>query len=144
MDSYRTEKQATLKIQLEGGVELDPTPADPGGGPPAPELDILSSILRSFNEKYGTDWTDNDKLKRFLFQDLPEAVNGDEEYQNAKQFSDRQNAKITHEKKVIDKFQEIIFDHTELYKKFTDDTDFKRWLCNTLFELDYDAASASA
>ncbi len=141
MDSYRTEKQATLKIQLEGGVEIDPTPAEPGAGPQEAEFDVLSSILRSFNEKYGTDWTDNDKLKRFLFQDLPDAVNGDEEYQNAKQFSDRQNAKITHEKKVIDKFQEIIFDHTELYKKFTDDTDFKRWLCNTLFELDYDTVS---
>lgn len=141
MDSYRTEKQATIKIQLEGGVELEPTPADPGGGPPEPEIDVLSNILRSFNERYGTDWTDNDKLKRFLFQDLPEAVSGDEEYQNAKNFSDRQNAKITHEKKVIDKFQEIVFDQTELYKKFTDDPEFKRWLCNTLFELDYDALS---
>ncbi len=71
-------------------------------------------------------------------------MSGDEEYQNAKNFSDRQNAKITHEKKVIDKFQEIIFDHTELYKKFTDDPDFKRWLCNTLFELDYDAVSTAS
>ena len=141
MDSYRTEKQATIKIQLEGGVELEPTPADPGGGLPAPEIDRLSNILRSFNERYGTDWTDNDKLKRFLFQDLPEAVSSDEEYQNAKNFSDRQNARITHEKKVIDKFQEIIFDHTELYKKFTDDPEFKRWLCNTLFELDYNTIS---
>ncbi|MGI4791509.1 MAG: type I restriction endonuclease subunit R [Janthinobacterium lividum] len=143
MDSYRTEKQATIKIQLEGGMELSPTPAEPGGGPPEPEIDLLSNILRSFNERYGTDWTDSDKLTRFLFIDLPEAVSQDEEYQNAKNFSDRQNAKITHEKKVIEKFQEIIFDHTDLYKKFTDNPDFKRQLCNTLFELDYDKISRS-
>lgn len=141
MDSYRTEKKATIKIQLEGGVELIPASAEPGGGPVEPEIDILSNILRSFNERFGTGWTDNDKINRFLFEDLPAAVNQDEEYQNAKKV-DRQNAKITHEKKVIDKFQEIIFEHTEIYKKFTNDLEFKRWLCNTLFELDYDVVGS--
>ena len=138
IDSYRTEKQATIKIQLEGGIELDPTPADPGGGPPESEIDVLSNILRSFNERYGTDWTDDDRIKQFLFQDLPHAVNQDEDYQNAKQFQDRKTAKIVHDKKVVDKFQDFIFDHTEIYKKFTNEPEFKAWLCNTLFELDYD------
>lgn len=138
MDSYRVEQQAAVAVKLEAGEELTPTPADPRGNKPGPEVDFLSNILKEFNERFKTDWTENDKIKRFLFEDLPGEVSKDEEYQNAKKYSDRQNAKITYEKKVVDKFQEIIFDHTELYKRFTDDPIFKKWLCDTLFNLDYD------
>lgn len=141
MDSYRTEKQATLSIILQGGVELQPAPASPGSGFPLAEIDVLSNIVRIFNERYGTDWTADDKRSRFLFQDLPEAVSRDEDYQNVKTARDRQNAKITYEKKVISQFQAIIRDHTDLYKKFTDDREFKQWLCTTLFERDYDSAT---
>ena len=138
MDSYRVERQATVAVRLEAGEELAPTPPEPRGGFPGPETDFLSNIIKDFNERFKTDWTENDKIKRFLFEDLPDEVSKDEEYQNAKKYSDRQNAKITYEKKVVDKFQEIIFDHTELYKRFTDDPIFKKWLCDTLFNLDYD------
>ena len=61
---------------------------------------------------------------------------------NAKKYSDRQNARITFEKKLVDKFQEFIFDHTEAYRKFTEDPEFKAWLANTLFDNDYDQSAA--
>ncbi|MEH1911721.1 low temperature requirement protein A [Nostoc sp.] len=64
-------------------------------------------------------------MRRFLFEELPAEVSKDEEYQNAKKYSDRQNARITFEKKLVDKFQEFIFDHTEAYRKFTDEPEFK-------------------
>jgi type I restriction enzyme R subunit len=138
MDSYRVEQQAQMKIALEGGGELVPLPAEARGGIHDPQYDFLSNIVKAFNERFKTDWRDNDKINRFLFQDLPEEVGKDEEYQNAKKYSDRQNAKITYEKKVENKFQEIIFDHTELYRMFTDNPQFKKWLCDTLFNMDYD------
>jgi type I restriction enzyme R subunit len=137
MDSYRAEKQATVKIQLGGDTVLNPA-GDPRGGLREPEMDVLSSIIQDFNTRYGTDWTDNDRIRRFLFEDLPDAVSKDVEYQNAKQSGDRQNAQITHEKKVVAAFQDIIFDDTELYRKFTDNAEFRQWLCDRLFRLDYD------
>lgn len=142
MDSYRVEQEAMIAIKLEGGEELEPTPTDMRGGKIEPELDYLSRIIQSFNDRFGTDWTDNDRVKRFLFEDLPNEVGGDEEYQNAKKYSDRQNAEITYRRKVENKFQEIIFDQTELYRKFTDDPEFKKWLCETLFKMDYDKGAA--
>ncbi|MEH2379918.1 MAG: DEAD/DEAH box helicase family protein [Nostoc sp.] len=87
-------------------------------------------------------WTEKDKVRRFLFEELPAEVSKDEEYQNAKKYSDRQNARITFEKKLVDKFQEFIFDHTEAYRKFTDEPEFKTWLANTLFDNDYDQDAA--
>lgn len=137
MESYRVEQQGTTLIELKAGEELSPMPTDVRGAPDEIESDYLSSIVKTFNERFKTDWTEKDLIKRFLFRDLPEEVSKDEDYQNAKKQGDRQNAKITYEKKVEDKFQEIMFDHTELYKRFTDDPEFKKWICDKLFDLDY-------
>ena len=99
----------------------------------------LSNIIREFNEHFGNiDWTDEDKVRRLLFEVLPREVSQDEEYLNAKQHSDRQNARITFEKKLTDKFQDHIFDQTEAYRQYTDNQEFKEWLVNKLFEINYD------
>jgi hypothetical protein len=37
--------------------------------------------------------------------------------------------------------QEYIFDHTEVYRKFTDDPEFRTWLIDRLFQQDYDRAA---
>lgn len=142
IDSYRIERQTTLAIQLEGDGEIAPTPPDPPGSKYEAQLDTLSNIIQEFNDRFGNiQWTENDKVRRFLFEELPAEVSKDEEYQNAKKYSDRQNARITFEKKLVDKFQEFIFDHEQAYRKFTDDNDFKTWLANTLFDNDYDQAA---
>ena len=138
MESYRAEREAIVAIRLEGGGEIDPTPVEVRAGQKEALRTVLSLILAEFNQKFRTNWTDSDKVMRFLFEDLPDEVAKDQEYQNAKRHSDMQNAKITYEKKVVDKFQEIIFDQTEAYRKFTDDPDFKKWLCDTLFRMDYE------
>jgi type I restriction enzyme R subunit len=142
MDSYRAEQEASIAIKLEGGGELDPTPVEVRGAGNDPVKDPLSLILADFNQKFGTDWTENDRIQRILFNELPDAVQRDQEYQNAKKNSDRQNARITYDKKLEDKFQEFMFEQTGLYRKFTDDPEFKKWLQDTLFRLDYDQGRA--
>ncbi len=138
MESYRAEQEETRRIRLTEGEELTPAPTTVHAGQYEPQLDLLSTILHEFNEFYQTDWTDNDRIQRFLFEELPEKIRQDEEYQNAKLYSDRQNARITHANKIRAEFQKIIMDDTELYRKFTDDETFSRWLCDTLFKMDYD------
>ncbi|GHO72600.1 hypothetical protein KSD_03710 [Ktedonobacter sp. SOSP1-85] len=144
IDSYRVEQQDTVRrIQLIGGGELEPTPTITRVGQYESEIDILSNILNEFNQRYSTNWTDDDRIRRLLFEEIPHEISQDQEYQNAKNGSDRQNARITHEKKMVNKFQEIMEDHIELYRKFTDDPDFHTWLCDTLFKMDYDSKRAS-
>jgi type I restriction enzyme R subunit len=143
MESYRVERQTTLAIQLEGSVEIAPPPPDTSGSKYDPNIDILSNIIQDFNNRFGNiDWIEKDQVRQFLFEDLPQEISQDEEYQNAKQYSDRQNAKITFDKKLVDKFQDFIFDHAEAYRKFTNDPDFKAWLSETLFNMDYDKKTA--
>lgn len=139
LDSYRVEREMTQAILLGGDQELEPTPPEPRAILRQPNLDLLSIIIQEFNERFGNiDWTDEDKVRRLLFEDLPKEVSQDEEYLNAKQHSDRQNARITFEKKLTDKFQDHIFDQTEAYRQYTDNQEFKGWLVNRLFEMNYD------
>jgi len=139
VDSYRVEQQTTQAILLEEDAELSPTPPEPRGRRYEPDLDFLSNIIQEFNQRFGSIFkADKERVRRFLLEELPREVSQDEEYQNAKNSSDRQNARITFEKKLENAFQDFIFDHTEAYRQYTDNPEFKSWLDDTLFEMDYD------
>jgi type I restriction enzyme R subunit len=143
MDSYRVEQQEVqAKITPEGGEEISPTPPEPRKTAEIAEIDFLSNIVRDFNERWGTNWTDHDKV--LLFERLPVEVAQDVEYQNAKQSGDRQNAKITYAKKLEEQFRKMLFSHTELYRKFADDLDFREWILDVLFRQDYDSPKDQA
>jgi type I restriction enzyme R subunit len=143
MDSYRVDQQeAQAKINLEGGEELEPTPPEPRKTAEIPEIDYLSNIIQQFNERWGTTWTEHDKV--LIFERLPVEVAHDVEYQNAKQSGDRQNAKITYSKKLEEQFRKMIFSHTDLYRKFADDPDFREWILDVLFRQDYDKNKGQA
>ena len=98
MDSYRAEKQAAQRLSLEDeDAEIEPVPAGGGGtGRPEPELEPLSLIIAAFNDTYGTDFTDSDKVAE-LIRTLPNQVVNDTAYRNARQNSDPQNARIEHD-----------------------------------------------
>ncbi|WP_165021112.1 type I restriction endonuclease subunit R [Dysgonomonas sp. ZJ279] len=64
MDSYRLQLEATVNIALNQGDDLKPIPTDMRGGINTPEIDKLSNILHSFNERYGTQFEDIDKVRQ--------------------------------------------------------------------------------
>ena len=140
MDSYRVEKLAARKIQLpDEDAEIEPVPTSGGGGRPEPELDQLSNILRSFNEQFGNiDWTDADRVHELITRDIPKRVAADKAFQNAKQNSDKQNARIEHDKALARVMNAVLKDDTELFKQFMDNESFRRWMTDTVFRLTYD------
>ena len=93
MDSYRAEKQAAERLSLDDeDAEIGPVPAGGGGGSQSePELEPLSRIIASFNDTYGTDFTDADRVAE-LIRTLPQQVVADTAYRNARRNSDAQNA----------------------------------------------------
>jgi type I restriction enzyme R subunit len=143
MDSYRAEKKAAIKIQLpDQDTEIDPIPTDASGGRAEPELDRLSSILKSFNDQFGNvAWTDNDRVLRLVTEDIPERVSADKAYQNAKKNSDKQNAKIEHDKALKRVMTAVLKDDAELYKQFSDNPDFRRWLTDMVFLKTYETTA---
>ena len=142
MDSYRVEKKAAMQIQLpDEDAEIDPVPTSRGGHKPEPELDRLSNILRTFNDQFGNvSWTDTDRVHRLITEDIPNRVSADTAYQNAKNNSDKQNARIEHDKALARVMTAVLKDDTELFKQFMDNESFRRWLTDTVFGLTYASA----
>ena len=139
MDSYRVEKQAVVKIQLpDADAEIEPVPGTGGGHKPEPELDRLSNILRTFNDQFGNiPWTDMDRVHRLITEEIPAKVNADVAYQNAKKRPDKQNARIEHDKALARVIVDLMKDDTELFKQFSDNESFRKWVTDTVFGLTY-------
>ncbi len=143
MDSYRVEKKAAVKIQLpDADAEIEPVPTTGGGHKPEPELDRLSNILKVFNDQFGNiPWTDADRVHKLITEDIPNRVAADKAYQNAKQNSDKQNARIEHDKALARVMTAVLKDDTELFKQFMDNEGFRRWLTDTVFGITYERSA---
>lgn len=139
MESYRLEAKAAMAITLpDEDAEIDPVPTTGGGMLPEPELDLLSNILKSFNEQFGNiEWKDSDRIKKVITEEIPAKVAADTAYQNAMNNSDRQNARVELDRVLQRVVGAMVSDHLELYKHFMDNTSFKKWLSDAVFSATY-------
>ena len=139
MDSYRVEKKASIHVQLaDEDAEIDPLPTTGGGYLPEPELDRLSNILKTFNEQFGDiPWEDADRVRRLITEEIPAKVAGDTAYRNARENSDRQNARIEHDEALRRVMTAVLNDDVQLFKQFTDNEGFRRGLTDFVFRLTY-------
>ncbi|MBE9469077.1 MAG: type I restriction endonuclease subunit R [Bacteroidetes bacterium] len=136
MDSYRPSKIKTEDITLkDNSGEVNPIPVGVCGGETEPELDTLENILSVFNQKFGDiEWTDKDKAQKILREQLPAEMKANKEIMDAVKYSDKQNAKITSDKKLEEMIQQYLFSQTEIFKKFTQDKDFQRRYKEFIFD----------
>jgi len=141
MDSYRVEKRASREIVLaDEDAEIEPVPTAGGGHKPEPELDRLSNIIKTFNDQFGNiPWADADRVHKLITEDIPARVAADTAYKNAQENSDKQNARIEHDKALARVMTAVLKDDTELFKQFMDNEGFKRWMTDTVFGLTYPA-----
>jgi len=140
MESYRVEKQAAQRILLpDEDAEIDPIPTAGGGGRPEPEIDLLSNILRVFNEHFGDiPWEDADRVRQLITETIPSRVADDSAFRNARRNSDEQNARIEHDRALLRVMTSVMKDDAELFKQFMDNDGFKRWMTDTVFALAYE------
>lgn len=138
LDSYRAEAKAQMAIQLEDSdAEVEPVPTSGIGGKNEPELDVLSSILNTFNDLFGSiDWKDADNVRRQLAQ-IPAMVSKDRTYQNAMRNADKQEARTESDRVLQSVIFSIMADNMELFKQFNDNQTFKKWLSDAVFTTTY-------
>ncbi|MDD2468263.1 MAG: type I restriction endonuclease subunit R [Desulfobulbus sp.] len=145
MDSYRVEKLTTRNIGLaDKDGALDPFTSGGGGRKPEADMEQLSSILQAFNDQFGNiEWKDGDKIRKVIAEEIPSKVRADTAYQNAMKNSDKQNARIEHDRALQRVMIELLSDHTELFKLFSDNPSFKKWLGDTIFGVTYQSVGRS-
>lgn len=139
MDSYRVEVQTSLAIGLaDQDGEVGPVPTSGGGRKPEPELDNLSNIIKAFNDQFGNiEWKDGDKIRKVIAEEIPAKVAADAAYRNAMRNNDRKTARIEHDAALQRVMIDLLADHTELFKQFSDNPSFKKWLGDTIFGATY-------
>lgn len=128
MESYRVEKQAALTLLLpDENAEIEPVPDSGGGRKATPEPDLLSSILQSFNEQFGTLFTDSDRIVRRIKEDIAPKVAADKPYQNAKKNTPN-TARIEMDAALRRVISPLLKDDTEFYKQFVQNDSFRRFV----------------
>lgn len=138
LDSYRTEARAQMEIVLDDSdAEVEPIPTSGTGGKAEADLDLLSSILNTFNDLFGNiDWKDADNIRKQIAL-IPSMVSKDQTYQNAMKNSDKQEARTESDRVLQSVIFGIMADNMELFKQFQDNPAFKKWLADMVFSMTY-------
>ena len=98
----------------------------------------ISNILNVFNDQFGNiNWKDEDKIREVITDEIPAKVAADTAYQNAMKNSDKAAARLEHDRALQKIVIDLLADHTELFKQFSDNQSFKKWLSDTIFGLTY-------
>ncbi|MFO0913401.1 MAG: hypothetical protein U0795_10620 [Pirellulales bacterium] len=124
-----------MKVLLpDENAEIEPVPVAGGGRKALPELDRLSNILNTFNEHFGTLFTDSDRIMKRIQEDIAPKVAADEPYRNAKQNTPNA-ARIELDAALMRVISPLLRDDTEFYKQFVQNESFKRFVADVVHEL---------
>ncbi len=132
MDSYRLQQTSTGRLGLEKGTHaIEPIKAKHVFGPEPEQVEPLSAILKELNERFGTDFTEADKV---IIEHLETRLNEDAALQTSVKVNVPENARLTFDHVANDKIQELIDKHFKFYKQINDDDKFSRFFLDWLFE----------
>jgi type I restriction enzyme R subunit len=125
MDSYRLQRTHNGSIALERGTTpLTPMESHLTQPTPSDVQEPLSQIIEELNERFGTDFTEDDKV---FIRQLEEHLESHTGLEASIRVNPPENARLTFEHVVHDQVQEMIDANFKFYKQITDDEDFS-WL----------------
>ncbi len=136
LEYYRLQKVAEgdLVLQVQGEYNLDPT-TEAGISRPKDEKDKLSSIINVLNDKYGTDFTEADRL---YFEQIEQALFENDELKMRAQSNPIENFKYAFEDVFIQTLIDRMSDNQEIFDKIMENNDFKNdvkeWLTKKIYQ----------
>ena len=96
--------------------EIHPVRTGAAGGKGEIKIDRLLAIIEEFNDLFGgIEWKDADRVRRMVTVDLPAMVAEDAKFRNARENSDRENARIEADKALQRAVLGIMNDDTQLF-----------------------------
>jgi len=132
MASYRINERWKGKITLErGNGTIEPIGAKRDHIPVPDEVEPLSQIIRELNERFGTDFSDEDKL---FVQALEDRLADDPALIASVRVNTPENARLTFNHVVVDRLQDMVDTNFKFYKRLTDDSAFSKFFIDWLFE----------
>jgi type I restriction enzyme R subunit len=132
MESYRIQQTGSGKIGLDRkpGV-LEPVGTKPGRDTSPEELEVLSRIIATLNERFGLNLGSE---HRVTLGQMMDKLDDDAALDAAARVNTRENVRLTFDQKVEHVIQEIVDSNFELYRRITDDRAFGEAVKNLLFD----------
>lgn len=133
----------SLKVVNKGSVSIslanEPGLLDPMGGASLmgldiPELELLSRIVKDVNEKYGTNFTDEDRV---IADKLSQKLMEDENLKGSIDNNARDIAKVKFDELFEKELVEMVNNHFDFYQKINDDKDTRGYLKDRIFDMVY-------
>ena len=142
MDSYRVEKQAVQDIQLpDEDAEIEPGPHRrwrTEAGHRSWTGSQTSSRSSTIGIRQISSGTIRDKIERVICGGAAgEGCRRSRRIRTPSPTPIKQNARIEHDKALERAMTELIADHTEFFKQFSDNESFRRWLSEMNFASTY-------
>ena len=123
--TYAIEKQEAVRIILENeDTEIDPVPDGMGGRSAEAVLDPLSEIINDFNRQYRLPGMDEELADRII-RAVPNLVNKNEAYRNAKQNADPENVNEELKKAIQEALLEVADCGAAFFGLYYSDSDFR-------------------
>lgn len=84
-------------------------------------------IVTRFNEQYGTSFSDEDRIRRLIREEITSQVARDKRYRNAR--ANTPNTAAIELQAVLNRaFDPLFLDQTEFYKQFKDNPRFRNFV----------------
>lgn len=131
LDSYRLQSTFSGSLGLERGqAEMGPAHLK-GEQVIAPEdLEPLSQIIEALNERYGTDFAEEDKV---FIRQLEERLADNAALEASFRVNAPENARLTFDHVVADQLQAMMEKNFKFFKQINDDPDFGAFFFEWLF-----------
>ena len=141
IDSYRIQKSKDVGIKIKvDESELEPSESM-GSKLPKKDKEALSKIIEDVNSRFATEFSEADKVKA---QELQARIASDPSLQASVNVNTKQKVRLTFDHLFENKFQEILGESFDFYKKVNDNKDIKEQLMTLMFEMIYKKISAKA
>src|SRR3989339_276043 len=136
LEYYRLQKIAdgSLVLQIQGEYGLDPT-TEAGISRPKEEKDRLSNIIKVLNDKYGTEFTDADRL---YFDQIEQALYENDELKVRAMNNPIENFKYAFDEIFIQTLIDRMDSNQEIFDRIMGNNDFKidvrEWLTKKIYQ----------
>jgi type I restriction enzyme, R subunit len=135
IDSLKVVKKATANISLANEIgTLEPMGAGDTTGEEITELEILSRIIKDVNEKYGTEFTPEDKV---IANILSKKLYDNESLDGSIENNARDIAKVKFDELFEREMVNMVNDHFTFYQKVSGDKDVHEYMKDRMFDTIY-------
>jgi len=135
MDTYRIQQISSGSIELEKTTgELKPIEGL-GTGRGAEEKEFLSRIIEEVNQRFGTDFTEGDKV---FFAELETRLAGNETLNQSAKSNTKEALKLVFSHVFEDQLHTMVEANFDIYKKIVENAEFGSFIKEKMFEEVYD------